>query len=420
MYIHITDNMTGCNAGREESMTAYALTELAAATMVEGAAPYGLIEDALIAVVDGLIIWVGPREAAPREVRALPMRKQEGRLITPGLIDCHSHIVHGGHRAREFEMRLEGAGYEAIARAGGGILSTVKATRAADEDGLVETALPRLDTLIAEGVTTIEIKSGYGLDIDTELTMLRAARRLGEKRDIEVVTSFLGAHAIPPEYKDRPDAYIDEVCLTALDAAAAEGLADAVDGFCEGIAFRPDQISRIFDRAEELDLPVKLHAEQLSNLGGAALAASYGALSADHIEYLDEDGVTAMSGAGTVAVLLPGAFYTLRERQKPPVALLREAGVPMAVATDCNPGSSPLTSLLLTLNMACTLFRLTPEEALAGVTRVAAQALGLDDRGVLAQGMRADIAIWDIEHPAELAYRVGFNPLHQRIFGGRA
>jgi imidazolonepropionase len=401
-------------------MTAYALTELAAATMVEGAAPYGLIEDALIAVVDGLIIWVGPREAAPREVRALPMRKQEGRLITPGLIDCHTHIVHGGHRAREFEMRLEGAGYEAIARAGGGILSTVKATRAADEDGLVETALPRLDTLIAEGVTTIEIKSGYGLDIDTELTMLRAARRLGEKRDIEVVTSFLGAHAIPPEYKDRPDAYIDEVCLTALDAAAAEGLADAVDGFCEGIAFLPDQISRIFDRAEELDLPVKLHAEQLSNLGGAALAASYGALSADHIEYLDEDGVTAMSGAGTVAVLLPGAFYTLRERQKPPVALLREAGVPMAVATDCNPGSSPLTSLLLTLNMACTLFRLTPEEALAGVTRVAAQALGLDDRGVLAQGMRADIAIWDIEHPAELAYRVGFNPLHQRIFGGRA
>jgi imidazolonepropionase len=401
-------------------MTAYALTELAAATMVEGAAPYGLIEDALIAVVDGLIIWVGPREAAPREVRALPMRKQEGRLITPGLIDCHTHIVHGGNRAREFEMRLEGAGYEAIARAGGGILSTVKATRAADEDGLVETALPRLDTLIAEGVTTIEIKSGYGLDIDTELTMLRAARRLGEKRDIEVVTSFLGAHAIPPEYKDRPDAYIDEVCLTALDAAAAEGLADAVDGFCEGIAFLPDQISRIFDRAEELDLPVKLHAEQLSNLGGAALAASYGALSADHIEYLDEDGVTAMSGAGTVAVLLPGAFYTLRERQKPPVALLREAGVPMAVATDCNPGSSPLTSLLLTLNMACTLFRLTPEEALAGATRVAAQALGLDDRGVLAQGMRADIAIWDIEHPAELAYRVGFNPLHQRIFGGSA
>jgi imidazolonepropionase len=403
-----------------DTMTAYALTELTAATMVEGGAPYGLIDDALIAVVDGEIIWIGPREAAPREIRALPIHKQEGRLVTPGLIDCHTHIVHGGNRAREFEMRLEGASYEAIARAGGGILSTVTATRAAGEDALVDTALPRLDTLIAEGVTTIEIKSGYGLDIDTELTMLRAARRLAGKRDIGVVTSFLGAHAIPPEYKDRSDDYIDEVCLPALDAAAAEGLADAVDGFCEGIAFLPDQIARVFDRAEELDLPVKLHAEQLSNLGGAALAASYGALSADHIEYLDDDGVQAMAEAGTVAVLLPGAFYTLRETQQPPVAALRVAGVPMAVATDCNPGSSPLTSLLLTLNMACTLFRLTPEEALAGATRVAAQALGLDDRGVLAEGMRADIAIWDIEHPAELAYRVGFNPLHHRIFGGSA
>jgi imidazolonepropionase len=420
MYIHITHNETACNADREDRMTAYALTELTAATMVEGGTPYGLIDDALIAVVDGLIIWIGPREAAPREIRALPMHKQEGRLVTPGLIDCHTHIVHGGNRAREFEMRLEGASYEAIARAGGGILSTVKATRAADEDALVETALPRLDTLIAEGVTTIEIKSGYGLDIDTELSMLRAARRLGDKRDIDVVTSFLGAHAIPPEYRDRSDDYIDEVCLPALDAAAAEGLADAVDGFCEGIAFLPDQIARVFDRAEELDLPVKLHAEQLSNLGGAALAASYGALSADHIEYLDEDGAGAMAEAGTVAVLLPGAFYTLRETRKPPVAMLREAGVPIAVATDCNPGSSPLTSLLLTLNMACTLFRLTPEEALAGATRVAAQALGLDDRGALAEGLRADIAIWDIEHPAELAYRIGFNPLHHRIFGGRA
>jgi imidazolonepropionase len=401
-------------------MTAYALTELTAATMMEGGKPYGLIEDALIAVVDGLIVWIGPRADAPREVRALPMHKQEGRLVTPGLIDCHTHIVHGGDRAREFEMRLEGASYEEIARAGGGILSTVKATRAADEDALVETALPRLDTLIAEGVTTIEIKSGYGLDIDTELAMLRAARRLGGRRDIAVVTSFLGAHAIPPEYTGDPDGYIDEVCLPALDAAAAEDLADAVDGFCEGIAFLPDQIARVFDRAEELDLPVKLHAEQLSNLGGAALAASYGALSADHIEYLDEDGAQAMARAGTVAVLLPGAFYTLRETQKPPVATLRAAGVPMAIATDCNPGSSPLTSLLLTLNMACTLFRLTPEEALAGVTRVAADALGLDDRGVLSQGLRADLAIWDIEHPAELAYRIGFNPLHHRIFGGSA
>ena len=401
-------------------MPAYALTELAAATMIEGGAPYGLIEDALIAIADGRIAWIGPRADAPREVRALPIHKQGGRLATPGLIDCHTHIVHGGDRAREFELRLEGASYAEIARAGGGILATVTATRAAGEDALVETALARLDSLIAEGVTTIEIKSGYGLDIGTELTMLRAARRLAAKRDIEVVTSFLGAHAVPPEYQDRPDAYIDEVCLPALDAAAAEDLADAVDGFCEGIAFSPEQIARLFDRAEELGLPVKLHAEQLSNLGGAALAASHGALSADHIEYLDRAGARAMAEAGTVAVLLPGAFYTLRETQKPPVALLRELDVPMAIATDCNPGSSPLTSLLLTLNMACTLFRLTPEEALAGVTRVAARALGLTDRGELTEGLRADIAIWDAGHPAELAYRIGFNPLHQRIFGGSA
>ena len=401
-------------------MPAYALTELTAATMEANGAPYGLIEDALIAVADGRIAWIGRRADAPRKIRALPIHKQGGRLATPGLIDCHTHLVHGGDRAREFELRLEGASYAEIARAGGGILATVTATRAAGEDALVETALARLDSLIAEGVTTIEIKSGYGLDIDTELAMLRAARRLAAKRDIAVVTSFLGAHAIPPEYKDDPDGYIDEVCLPALDAAAAEGLADAVDGFCEGIAFSPDQIARVFDRAEELDLPVKLHAEQLSRLGGAAMAASYGALSADHIEYLDENGAEAMAEAGTVAVLLPGAFYTLRETQKPPVATLRAAGVPIAIATDCNPGSSPLTSLLLTLNMACTLFRLTPEEALAGVTRVAARALGLTDRGTLAQGLRADIAIWDAGHPAELAYRIGFNPLHQRIFGGSA
>jgi imidazolonepropionase len=421
MCIHITHIETRRNAdSRDSRMTAYALTDLTAATMEAGGAPYGLIEDALIAIAGGRITWIGPRADAPGEVRALAMHKQAGRLVTPGLIDCHTHIVHGGDRAREFEMRLEGAGYEEVARAGGGILSTVTATRAAGEDALVDTALPRLDTLIAEGVTTIEIKSGYGLDIGTELAMLRAARRLAAKRDIEVVTSFLGAHAIPPEYKDDADGYIDGVCLPALDAAAAEGLADAVDGFCEGIAFSPGQIARVFDRAGKLGLPVKLHAEQLSNLGGAALAASYGALSADHIEYLDREGAGAMAGAGTVAVLLPGAFYTLRETRKPPVALLRETGVAMAIATDCNPGSSPLTSLLLTLNMACTLFRLTPEEALAGVTRVGAQALGLTDRGTLAEGLRADIAIWDVRHPAELAYRIGFNPLHQRIFGGTA
>lgn len=399
-------------------MTAYALAELTAATMVEGDEPYGLIEDALIAVVDGKTVWVGRREDAPADIRALPILKQEGRLVTPGLIDCHTHIVHGSHRAREFEMRLEGASYEEVARAGGGIVSTVRATRAADEDALVDSALPRLDSLIAEGVTTIEVKSGYGLDIATELAMLRAARRLAAKRDIEVVTSFLGAHAVPPEYRNDADGYIDEVCIPALERAAEEELADAVDGFCEGIAFSPAQIARVFERATDLALPVKLHAEQLSNLGGAALAASYGALSADHLEYLDAEGVGAMAEAGTVAVLLPGAFYTLRETQAPPVAALREAEVPIAIATDCNPGSSPMTSLLLAMNMACTLFRLTPEEALAGTTRVAAQALGLEDRGVLAAGMRADIAIWDAEHPAELSYRIGFNPLHHRIFGG--
>jgi len=398
-------------------MTAYALAELTAATMSEGTEPYGLIEDALIAIQDGRIAWIGPREDAPATVRALPVQKQEGRLVTPGLIDCHTHIVHGGDRAREFEMRLEGASYEEVARAGGGIVSTVKATRAADEDELVESALPRLDTLIAEGVTTIEVKSGYGLDIATELNMLRAARRLAAKRDIDVVTTFLGAHAVPPEYANDPDGYIDEVCIPALEAAAQEELADAVDGFCEGIAFTPDQIARVFERATDLALPVKLHAEQLSNLGGAILAASYGALSADHLEYLDTAGVRAMADAGTVAVILPGAFYTLRESLKPPIAALRAAGVPMAIATDCNPGSSPLTSLLLTMNMACTLFRLTPEEALAGATRNAALALGLADRGTLTAGLRADIAIWDVAHPAELSYRIGFNPLHHRILG---
>ena len=398
----------------------HALIELNAATMLAGERPYGMIEDALIAVANGQILWVGPREDAPREIRGLPMHKQEGRLVTPGLIDCHTHLVHGGDRAREFEMRLEGASYEAIARAGGGILSTVTATREADEDALVERALARLDHLIAEGVTTIEVKSGYGLDIETELRMLRAARRLSSKRDIEVETSFLGAHAVPPEFLGDPDGYIDQVCLPALARAAEEDLADAVDGFCEGIAFDTDQIARVFDLAEELDLPVKLHAEQLSNLGGAALAASYGALSVDHVEYLDRDGAEALAEAGTVAVLLPGAFYTLRETQKPPVNLLRDLGVPIAVATDCNPGSSPMTSLLLALNMACTLFRMTPEEALAGVTRNAADALGLEDRGVLANGLRADIAIWDVDHPAELAYRIGFNPLHHRILGENA
>ena len=383
------------------------------AATLSGDAPYGLIEDAAILVEGGLIRWIGPRAEAPRA----PEHDLGGRLVTPALIDCHTHIVHGGHRAAEFELRLKGASYEEIARAGGGIISTVSATRAASVEDLVAAALPRLDALIAEGVSTVEVKSGYGLDIDTELRMLRAARALAALRPVTIRTSFLGAHAIPPEFKGRPDAYIDEVCIPALRAAQADGLADAVDGFCEGIAFGPAQIARVFDEAGRLGLPVKLHAEQLSNLGGAALAARYGALSADHLEYLDETGVQAMAKAGTVAVILPGAFYAIRETQAPPVALLRQHGVPMAVATDMNPGSSPMTSLLLAMNMACTLFRLTPEEALRGATQHAARALGFNDRGTLAPGLRADLAVWNADHPAELAYRIGFNPLHQRIFG---
>jgi len=394
--------------------------DMTAATMQDSEAAYGLISDAAIAVSDGAITWVGPVTDLPADLRDLPRQSLGGRLVTPGLIDCHTHIVHGGDRAVEFEMRLNGASYEEVARAGGGIVSTVTATRGASEDELLAEALRRVDVLIAEGVTCIEVKSGYGLDIETELRMLRVARKIAESRPLRVKTTFLGAHATPAEYSGRDDAYIDEVCIPALRAAHAEGLVDAVDGFCEGIAFQPAQIARVFDVAQDLGLPVKLHAEQLSSLGGAKLAASYGALSADHIEYLDEDGVRAMAEAGTVAVILPGAFYTLRETQAPPIALLRKHGVPMALATDINPGSSPLNSLLLTLNMGCTLFRMTPEEALRGATQNAARALGLTDAGTLAPGMRADLAVWDIRHPAELAYRIGFNPLHTRIFGGIA
>ncbi|MEP2531714.1 imidazolonepropionase [Shimia sp.] len=391
---------------------------LTAATMAHDTAPYGLIEDAAIAVEAGRICWVGPKGDVPAEYNTADIVDLERRLVTPGLIDCHTHIVHGGDRAVEFEMRLNGASYEEVARAGGGIVSTVKATRGASEDTLLSDALRRVDVLIAEGVTCLEIKSGYGLDIETELRMLRVAHAIPTHRNVHVKTSFLGAHATPPEYAGRDEAYIDEVCIPALRAAHAQGLVDVVDGFCEGIAFGPDQIARVFDVATELGLPVKLHAEQLSNLGGARLAASYGALSADHIEYLDQDGVKAMKDAGTTAVILPGAFYTLRETQEPPIDLLRKHGVPMAIATDINPGSSPLNSLLLTLNMGCTLFRMTPEETLRGVTQNAARALGMSDVGVLAAGMRADMAVWDIKHPAELSYRIGFNPLHSRIFGG--
>lgn len=377
---------------------------------------YGLIEDAAVAIDAGTLAYVGPRAGFTGTARAT--HDCGGGLLTPGLIDCHTHLVHGGNRAREFEMRLQGASYEAIARAGGGILSTVQATRALDEDALVAAALPRLDALLAEGVTTIEIKSGYGLTTSTELRMLRAARRLAGLRPVEVRTTLLAAHAIPPEHRDDPDAYVRLVAEEMIPRAA-DGLADAVDAFCEGIAFSPAQVARVFDAARACGLPVKLHADQLSNLGGGALAARYGALSADHLEYLDQAGVDAMAARGTVAVLLPGAYYFLRETQAPPVAALRAAEVPIALASDCNPGSSPIASLLLVLNMACTLFRMTPEEALRGVTVHAARALGLSDRGTLTAGSRADLALWTIDHPAELAYAIGVHRPVLVMQGGR-
>ncbi|MBD8877202.1 imidazolonepropionase [Roseibium polysiphoniae] len=388
------------------------------ATLQPGEQAYGLIPSGVIAVEDGIIRYCGTEQGLPAELKGQPTTDLGGALVTPALIDCHTHIVFGGNRAREFEMRLNGASYEEIARAGGGIISTVTATRSASHDELLAGALRRVDALLAEGVATLEIKSGYGLDIETELRMLRVARKIGHLRPVRIRTTFLGAHAVPADYGDDKDRYLTEVCLPALEKANAEGLVDAVDGFCEGIAFSTEQIARVFQKAENLGLPVKLHAEQLSNLNGAAMAAEHGALSADHLEYLDEDGVKAMKASGTVAVLLPGAFYTLREICQPPVELLRRHAVPIALATDCNPGSSPLSSLLLTMNMACTLFRMTPEEALAGVTREAAKALGLSDCGKLQEGLRADIAIWDAEHPSELSYRIGFTPLTTRIFGG--
>ena len=383
------------------------------ATMTEG---YGLTDPGAVVTKGDAIIWAGPMADLPS---GGDRHDCGGRLVTPGLIDCHSHLIHAGHRATEFEARLNGATYAEIARAGGGILSTVNATRAATGDDLVRLALPRLDAMIAGGVTTLEIKSGYGLTQADELKMLRAARRLSQERGLDIRTTHLAAHAIPPEYADRADAYIDDIAIPSMQAAHAEGLIDAVDAFCETIAFTPAQVDRLFTAVRALGLPVKLHAEQLSNLHGAALAARHGALSADHLEYLDDAGARAMAEAGTIAVILPGAFYTLRETQAPPVDLLRKHGVPMAVATDFNPGSSPMTSLTLAMNMACTLFRLTPLEALQGATANAARALGLTDRGRIAPGQRADLCIWDADHPAELAYRIGATPLHARIFGGR-
>jgi imidazolonepropionase len=389
------------------------------ATMTAGGAAYGAIEQGAIAVKDGRIAWAGAM-AELRGVSAGEVHDAGGRWITPGLIDCHSHIVYGGGRAAEFELRLEGADYQEIARAGGGILATVAATRAADEDSLYASAKARLASLMAEGLTTIEIKSGYGLDLDTELKMLRVARRLGDSLPITLRTSFLGAHALPAEYQGRSGDYIAFVCDQVLPEVHRQGLADAVDAFCETIGFSPAEIERVFDAARRLGLPVKLHAEQLSDLGGAALAARHGALSADHLEYLSADGVAALAAAGTVAVLLPGAYYFLRETQLPPLDALRAANVPMAIATDSNPGSSPVTSILLMLNMACTLFRMTPEEALAGITRNAARALGLAaSHGTLEAGKAADFVLWDIERPAELAYGIGANPIHRVIQGGR-
>ncbi len=397
------------------------LTNATLAAMTTGLndQPYGMIESGAIVIKDNKISWVGSMVDLPTNYSNEKVLDLENRVVTPAFIDCHTHIVHGGNRAREFEMRLQGASYEEVARAGGGIVSTVSDTRAASEDELVRSALPRLDALIAEGVSCVEVKSGYGLDVDTELRMLRAARSLEKHRSVRIKTTFLGAHAVPAEYTRGADAYIDEVCIPALQAAHKENLADAVDGFCEGIAFTPEQIERVFKAAKSLGVPVKLHAEQLSNIGGTQLAARYNALSVDHIEYANEDDVKAMAVGGCVAVLLPGAFYTIHETQQPPLDHLRKHNVPVALGTDCNPGSSPLASLLLTINMACTLFKMTPEEALAGVTCNAAIALALTDCGTIEAGKRADLSVWNVEHPSELAYRIGFNPLYKKIIGGQ-
>jgi imidazolonepropionase len=381
----------------------------------------GIIEDAALMVRHGQIVYAGPMAELPISLlNAAEVTDCEGRWITPGLADCHTHLVHAGNRAHEFEMRLAGASYEEIARAGGGIVSSVSKVRAASEADLLRETLPRLDALIAEGVTTIEVKSGYGLTVKDELKMLRAAKKLSSERAISISTTYLGAHAAPAEYKGRNGDFIREVVLPGLTAAHREQLVDAVDGFCEGIAFSPDEMRVVFDAAQALGLPVKLHADQLSNLSGAALAAEYGALSADHLEYTDAAGADAMAKAGTVAVLLPGAFYFIRETKKPPVDLFRQHGTKMALATDNNPGTSPLTSLLLTMNMGATLFGMTVEECIAGVTREAARALGrLDEIGTLEAGKSADLAIWDISELSELVYRMGFNPLHARVWRGQ-
>ena len=396
------------------------LTDCRLATLA-GDAPYGAIERAALGWKDGLIAYAGAMEALPGRAESLAKEVHSARnaWITPGLIDCHTHLVFGGDRAHEFEQRLGGATYEDIARAGGGIMSTVRATRDADEESLFAQSLRRAEFLRADGVTTIEIKSGYGLDLEGERKMLRVARRIGEALGIGISTTLLAAHALPPEFAGRADAYIDEICANILPAIAREGLADAVDAFCERIAFTPDQTRRVFARARELGLPVKLHADQLSDLGGAALAAEFGARSAEHLEHTSEDGVRAMAQAGTVAVLLPGAYYALRDTQLPPIDAFRAAGVPIAIASDLNPGTSPLLSLRLAMNMGCILFRLTPEESLRGATVHAARALGLDDRGTLEVGQRADFVVWDIGRPADLCYWIGGSLAREVRVGGK-
>jgi imidazolonepropionase len=392
-------------------------TNLHLATMQEG---YGEIRDAAIAIKDGKIAWLGARAMLPVNHTADESHDGDGAWLTPGLIDCHSHIVYAGNRSDEFEARLNGVSYEEIARQGGGILSTVRATRAASQAELMQASVTRLQYLLREGVTTLEIKSGYGLDLENEAKMLRVARQIARDFPLRVSTTFLGAHALPPEYAGRADDYLTNVIEHMLPALVAEGLVDAVDAFCEKIGFSADQTERVFQAAHRHGLPVKLHAEQLSDQGGAALTARYQGWSADHLEYLSQEGVHAMQASATVAVLLPGAYYFLRETKLPPIAALREAGVPMAVATDSNPGTSPMTSLLLAMNMACTLFRLTPLEALQGVTRHAARALGLQDQvGTLEIGKCADFALWAIQRPADLAYAIGANPCVASVFSGR-
>ncbi len=391
-------------------------TDCTVATMESGRPSYGLIEDAAILQRDGLIEWVGRSGAVPGKRNEMAEQSLQGRLVTPALIDCHTHLVFGGNRAKEFEQRLQGVSYEEIARSGGGINSTVESTRTASFEALVSASLRRLDDLISDGVAVVEVKSGYGLTIEDEIRMLRVARKLEALRPVKIVTTWLAAHALPPAFKDRPDNYIDEVAIPGLVRAAEEGLVDAVDGFCETIGFSPAQIERVFQAAASLGLPVKLHAEQISDLKGALLAARYSALSADHLEFLSETDVPEFARAGTVAVLLPGAFYTLRETKLPPIAALRKHGVDIAIATDCNPGSSPLSSLLAAMNMACIQFSLTPEEALAGTTRNAAKALGLAGMyGEITQGAKTELAVWDVAHPADLSYWIGRSPLHMRL-----